>query len=81
VATFFGVASCTTAGTDEAVTLPIFLHVYSNTRGSTYDQDRQNRRRSRSTVSDWVRVVTLVIILDLQADFYETTSRRRFIFL
>jgi hypothetical protein len=64
VATFFGVASCTTANADEAVSLPIYLHIYSNTRGSTYDQDRQNRRRSRSTVSDWVRVVTVLIVPD-----------------
>ena len=64
VATFFGVASCTTADPGDAVALPIFLHIYSNARGSTYDQDRQNRRRTRATVSDWVRVVTLLIVPD-----------------
>ena len=63
-ATFFGVASCKSASADEAEALPIFLHIYSNARGLTYDQDRQNRRRTRSTESDWVRVVTILIVPD-----------------
>ncbi len=46
---------------DDAVGQPIFLHIYSNLRGITYDPDRQNRRRTRSTESEWVRVVTLLI--------------------
>lgn len=63
-ATFFGVASCKSATADEVEALPIFLHIYSNARGVTYDQDRQNRRRTRSTESNWVRVVTFFIVPD-----------------
>ncbi len=49
------------ASEDDAVAKPIFLHVYSNLRGIAYDPERQNRRRTRSTESEWVRVVTLLI--------------------
>ena len=64
VATLFGASSCTTVKADDAVVQPIFLHIYSSLRNSTYDQHRLNRRKTRSTESDWVRVVTLLIVPD-----------------
>ncbi|WP_417748892.1 hypothetical protein [Rosistilla oblonga] len=61
-ATLFGIPYCATVRADTATEEPLFLHIYSNTRGSTYDQDKKNRNEAPAFNSQWVRVVSLLVV-------------------
>lgn len=59
--TLIAAICCRRAKAMDAKDQPVFLHIYSSNRFASFDQDKQNRRKTRSTSSEWVRVVTLLV--------------------
>ncbi len=62
IAAIVGSTRSTCVVADDQTAVPLYLHVYSNLRHSTYDQDRLDRAKSDPSTPGWIRVLTLLIV-------------------